>query len=183
MICLPTTEDLDNLQKDKNYGGPVEPLHKDSLTPELKKLLPKKMGKGKKLSSAKLINKASKDTSSSSSREPTNNAASCVQETGSELEVKHRHKQEGISSAQRTDTSKKILFADVSNIVTHCSRDVIGFVTSGSFSFIAGSSRAIGFVHLASLVDCFKRNVAQPLVLIRNPNSCQYRFAKLCIVR
>lgn len=63
-----------------------------------------------------------------------------------------------------------------------CSREVIGYLSHGCFSFSAASGAGMGFVvfnGLHTLLSCFKNS--QLLVLIRPPQSNQYRFAHLTV--
>lgn len=46
LICIPTPEDLSKLEKDKNYGGPLEPLRQDPLLIEKKKVKKELKDKG-----------------------------------------------------------------------------------------------------------------------------------------
>lgn len=69
------------------------------------------------------------------------------------------------------------------NIKHQCSRDVMGFVTSGSFCFTDARSVGIGYVTLKSLKAIVENsNNTKCLVLTRNITSRQYRLAKLTIV-
>ncbi|XP_056378334.1 ribonucleases P/MRP protein subunit POP1 [Hyla sarda] len=68
-------------------------------------------------------------------------------------------------------------------VTSHCSRLLLGYVTQGDFSMAMGCGEALGFVSLTGLTHMLS---GQPqdqtgLVLIRNPTSFQYRFAKLTI--
>ncbi|XP_064409906.1 ribonucleases P/MRP protein subunit POP1 [Latimeria chalumnae] len=69
------------------------------------------------------------------------------------------------------------------NVTLHCSRTLIGFVTQGDFSLAAGCGEALGFVSLTGLLHMLSNQPAMKrgIVLIRNPASLQYRFAKLII--
>lgn len=69
------------------------------------------------------------------------------------------------------------------DVSSHCSRALLGFVTQGDFSLAFGCSEALGFVSLTGLLQML---IDQPedkrgLVLLRNPASLQYRFARLTI--
>ncbi|XP_072007612.1 ribonucleases P/MRP protein subunit POP1 [Engystomops pustulosus] len=68
-------------------------------------------------------------------------------------------------------------------VTSHCSRKLLGYVTHGDFSLAVGFGEALGFVSVTGLAHML---LGQPpdktgLVLIRNPTSFQYRFAKLTI--
>lgn len=62
-----------------------------------------------------------------------------------------------------------------------CSREVMGFVTNGGFSFSLGHSCAIGYVTLGSLPTLFASKCKNK-VLIRNTNCRKYRLAELEII-
>lgn len=67
------------------------------------------------------------------------------------------------------------------DIPSHCSRALLGFVTQGDFSLAFGCSEAVGFVSLTGLLQMLLDQPADQrgLVLLRNPASLQYRFARL----
>ncbi|XP_068093814.1 ribonucleases P/MRP protein subunit POP1 [Hyperolius riggenbachi] len=69
------------------------------------------------------------------------------------------------------------------DVSAHCSRVLLGFVTQGDFSMAAGCGEALGFVSLTGLMHMLLRQVGDRTgtVLIRNPSTLQYRFAKLTI--
>nr|XP_028592254.1 ribonucleases P/MRP protein subunit POP1 [Podarcis muralis]XP_028592255.1 ribonucleases P/MRP protein subunit POP1 [Podarcis muralis]XP_028592256.1 ribonucleases P/MRP protein subunit POP1 [Podarcis muralis] len=69
------------------------------------------------------------------------------------------------------------------DLAAHCSRALLGFVTQGDFSLASGCGEALGFVSLTGLLRML---VGQPvdkkgLVVLRNPASLQYRFARLMV--
>uniref|UniRef100_A0A7N8YC96 POP1 homolog, ribonuclease P/MRP subunit n=1 Tax=Mastacembelus armatus TaxID=205130 RepID=A0A7N8YC96_9TELE len=69
------------------------------------------------------------------------------------------------------------------SITSHCSRVTLGWVTQGDFSLSAGCGEALGFVSVAGLLNTL---LSQPvehrgMVLLRNPISLHYRFAKINI--
>lgn len=67
------------------------------------------------------------------------------------------------------------------SVASHCSRLTLGWVTQADFSLSAGCGEALGFVSVAGLVNTL---AGQPrerrgVLLLRNPSSLQYRFAKV----
>lgn len=69
------------------------------------------------------------------------------------------------------------------SVTSHCTRVTLGWVTQGDFSLTAGCGEALGFVSVAGLVDTL---LSQPVdhrgtLLLRNPTSLHYRFAKVNI--
>ncbi|XP_066481384.1 ribonucleases P/MRP protein subunit POP1 [Tiliqua scincoides] len=69
------------------------------------------------------------------------------------------------------------------DVPSHCSRALLGYVTQGDFSLAFGCSEALGFVSLTGLLQMLIDQPADKrgLVLLRNPASLQYRFARLTI--
>ncbi|KAJ6653810.1 hypothetical protein lerEdw1_008654 [Lerista edwardsae] len=69
------------------------------------------------------------------------------------------------------------------DVPSHCSRALLGFVTQGDFSLAFGCSEALGFVSLTGLLQMLLDQPADQggLVLLRNPASLQYRFARLTV--
>lgn len=90
------------------------------------------------------------------------------------------------TSAAAEETEKLILgmWPDpLPSVTSHCSRVTLGWVTQGDFSLAAGCGEALGLV---SLVGVLHTLLHQPpehrgLLLLRNPSSLQYRFAKVTI--
>uniref|UniRef100_A0AAQ5WYS7 Uncharacterized protein n=1 Tax=Amphiprion ocellaris TaxID=80972 RepID=A0AAQ5WYS7_AMPOC len=69
------------------------------------------------------------------------------------------------------------------SVTSHCSRVTLGWATQGDFSLSSGCGEALGFVSVAGLLSTL---LNQPLehrgkLLLRNPNSLHYRFAKINI--
>ncbi|XP_040210696.1 ribonucleases P/MRP protein subunit POP1 isoform X2 [Rana temporaria] len=70
----------------------------------------------------------------------------------------------------------------IPKVTTHCNRLLFGFVTHGDFSMAAGCGGALGFVSLTGLLHLLQQTSDKiGIVLLRNPSSLQYRFAKLII--
>ncbi|TMS11292.1 Ribonucleases P/MRP protein subunit POP1 [Larimichthys crocea] len=88
------------------------------------------------------------------------------------------------SSSQSTSDLIFGLWPDpLPSVTSHCSRVTLGWVTQGDFSLSAGCGEALGFVSVAGLLNTF---VNQPMehrgtLLLRNPTSLHYRFAKINI--
>ncbi|MEE6463466.1 hypothetical protein FKM82_005919 [Ascaphus truei] len=87
---------------------------------------------------------------------------------------------EGVSQAD--DLTLGLWPNPLPEITTHCSRVVLGYVTQGDFSMAAGYGEGLGFVSLTGLLHMLScQSDKKGFVLIRNPASLQYRFAKLTI--
>lgn len=69
------------------------------------------------------------------------------------------------------------------DIISHCSRTLLGYVTRGDFSLATGCGEALGFVSLTGLLYMLHSQPADKkgIVLLRTPASLQYRFARLSI--
>ncbi|XP_072324565.1 ribonucleases P/MRP protein subunit POP1 isoform X1 [Scyliorhinus torazame] len=69
------------------------------------------------------------------------------------------------------------------NVMSHCSRLTIGYVSQGDFSLTVGCGEAWGFVSLLGLLRMVLSQPAERrgLALVRSPASLQYRFAKINI--
>ena len=65
-----------------------------------------------------------------------------------------------------------------------CDREIIGFLNSGGFSLGGGNGHGVGFcsaLGILHLINTVQRDTGL-LVLVRNPSSLQYRFAKLSLI-
>ncbi|KAJ7337995.1 hypothetical protein JRQ81_010521 [Phrynocephalus forsythii] len=69
------------------------------------------------------------------------------------------------------------------DVVSHGSRLLLGAVTQGDFSLASGCGEALGFVSLTGLLRMLMEQPEDKkgLVLLRNPTSLQYRFARLTV--
>uniref|UniRef100_A0A3P8SDF7 POP1 homolog, ribonuclease P/MRP subunit n=1 Tax=Amphiprion percula TaxID=161767 RepID=A0A3P8SDF7_AMPPE len=165
MLCVPTAEDLKLLGKKQGNGGPQEPLHRDHFKSRIKcwKKDPKKAATSS-VSSTKPECKGS-DFPSASDPDPTTS-------------------EDPQSSSQASSDLILGLWPDpLPSVTSHCSRVTLGWATQGDFSLSSGCGEALGFVSVAGLLSTL---LNQPLehrgkLLLRNPNSLHYRFAKINI--
>lgn len=69
------------------------------------------------------------------------------------------------------------------SVTSHCSRVTLGWVTQGDFSLSAGCGEALGFISVGGLLDTLTKQSIEHrgVVLLRNPASLHYRFAKVNI--
>lgn len=160
MLCVPAAEDLKALGKEQGLGGPQEPPHRDHFKSRIKhrKKASKKAvtpdeprGKGPDLLASDSHTNTSKDPKSFS-------------ESSSDLVLG--------------------LWPDpLPSVTTHCSRVTVGWVTQGDFSMSAGCGEALGFVSVAGLLNTLLNQTSEHRgrLLLRNPNSLHYRFAKINI--
>lgn len=67
------------------------------------------------------------------------------------------------------------------SVTSHCSRITLGWVTQADFSLSAGCGEALGFVSVAGLVSTLadQPKERRGVLLLRNPSSRHYRFAKV----
>lgn len=65
-----------------------------------------------------------------------------------------------------------------------CTREIVGFVSSGHFSLARGCGFGVGFCALPGLVELLSStsNTGDIVVLVRGPSTQQYRFAYLTIL-
>nr|XP_022920798.1 ribonucleases P/MRP protein subunit POP1 [Onthophagus taurus] len=92
-------------------------------------------------------------------------------------------KQDVEGMLKHKELMEKLWIPDVVNIRKSCSRDIMGFVTKGGFSFTVGKTVGIGYVALNSLKSLFSvDNKFKNKVLIRNTSSREYKIGQLEIV-
>ncbi|KAM9798405.1 ribonucleases P/MRP protein subunit POP1 [Neosynchiropus ocellatus] len=154
IVSVPTPEDLKLLDLDRTCSGPQEPPHKDNFKG--------KISKTKKSSKKKSARSLEKTES-----EEAHSAAESLQ----------------ASSSSSSDLVLGLWPDPLPSVTTHCSRVTLGWVTQGDFSLTAGCGEALGFVSVSGLLNSV---ISQPLkhrgtVLLRNPTSLHYRFAKINI--
>lgn len=71
----------------------------------------------------------------------------------------------------------------VDSVRRQCSREVMGYVTNGDFSFTEAQSTGVGYVALQSIWLLIHNSANKAgLVLTRNTTSRQYRYAELEII-
>ncbi|KAL0963312.1 hypothetical protein UPYG_G00304480 [Umbra pygmaea] len=166
LVCVPTMEDLQLVQKEPGCTGPQEPLHKDHFKTRIKearKKGPKKPG----------ASSFSKPASKPSDQATTPN----VLPGPSPSSITSN--QDPISSGLTLGLWPEPL----PSVTSHCSRVTLGWLTQGDFSLSAGCGEGLGYVSLTGLLHTLLKQPANQrgLVLLRNPGSLQYRFAKLNI--
>ncbi|KAJ8966007.1 hypothetical protein NQ314_003785 [Rhamnusium bicolor] len=79
------------------------------------------------------------------------------------------------------NTMRKLWLPETTTIRQSCSREVIGFVRDGDFSFLLGQSKALGYIAMSALPNLLSLK-SKGKVLIRNTNSKQYRIGILEII-
>ncbi|XP_007234784.3 ribonucleases P/MRP protein subunit POP1 [Astyanax mexicanus] len=190
MLCVPTAEDLQQLRKDPRSIGPKEPRHKDHLQHLLKrrskrrKASPQFPASEKDEGTPAAVNK---DSSSSSA--PKDNQDSVVTSTHPNLSTSiSKGAESAVESSSATDLSdsckeyvRGLWPEPLPSVSSHCSRVTLGWVTQGDFSLATGNGEALGFVSLTGLLHMLLSQPADQRgsVLVRNPTSLQYRYARL----
>ncbi|XP_047453905.1 ribonucleases P/MRP protein subunit POP1 isoform X2 [Mugil cephalus] len=153
MLCVPTAEDLKLLSKEQGSSGPQEPPHRDNLKSRVKR-----RKKSPKKAAVSSFEKPEDKESSASACSPDLKVSSSDQILG--------------------------LWPDpLPNVISHCSRVTLGWVTQGDFSLSAGCGEALGFVSVVGLLNTLLNQPAEHRgkLLLRNPASLHYRFAKINI--
>lgn len=200
MLCVPTTEDLQCLREDPQWSGPKEPQHVDHLKHQMKRR--GKRGKAalccsalKKEQDCNIFKKD--DISSASKMEkkldlvPINqhsNPFAVLTDSFTEpsalvtRDPGHFHVESLIGCSNSTFV-QGLWTEPLPNMSSHCSRMTLGWVVQGDFSLATGSGEGLGFVSLVGLLQTLLRQSADQrgIVLLRNPTSLQYRFARLHI--
>ncbi|XP_035528220.1 ribonucleases P/MRP protein subunit POP1 isoform X1 [Morone saxatilis] len=164
MVCVPTAEDLQLLKKGPGSSGPQEPPHRDHFKSRIKR---RKKGPKKAATSSLSSKTEGKESNPPSASEPNPTTS-----------------KDPKSSPQSSLDRIFGLWPDpLPSVTSHCSRVTLGWVTQGDFSLSAGCGDALGFVSVAGLLNTL---IKQPMehrgmLLLRNPASLHYRFAKINI--
>lgn len=164
MVCVPVAEDLKLLSKEPDIHGPQEPPHKNHF-----KSIMKRRKKGSKKAA----------TSSQSSEKTEGNVSDVPSAAEPDLTA------EGSKSSPQSSADLTFgLWPDpLPSITSHCFRVTLGWVTQGDFSLSAGCGEALGFVSVAGLLNTLLNQSKEHrgMLLLRNPTSLHYRFAKVNI--
>lgn len=161
MICIPTESDL-NL---KNHQGPFEPMHEDCNRESRKLLLREhKRHMNRERRKRKREAKLAEDSGETVTKKKKKSAPVIEPNSSNMIEI------------------NDLWLLKNDNIKNSCSREVFGFLSKGNFSFSESCGVGIGYVTLGGIIKLAKSaTCAQPLVLIRNTTSLNYKFAKLQI--
>lgn len=103
--------------------------------------------------------------------------------------MKHKKKKEAATTSTADSSAPPSGFTPglwpdpLPSVSSHCSRVTLGWVTQGDFSLSAGCGEALGFVSLAGLLRTLAEQPSdhRGVLLLRNPASLHYRFAKVNI--
>ena len=177
-ICIPSKADLETPDP-----PPEEPAHPDTKEEERKKLHAKHQ---KEKSWGRKCWKARKDALAGY-------RADCVLNRLKPDGEKVKEMQKGLdeSKAKREKENEEFNFKmkemwlpDQKGVKDACSRQMMGFLSDGGYSYRIGKSVGVGFVPLVALADYVEvvRQKGQPLVLVREAELSQYRFAKMSVI-
>ncbi|KAJ8353849.1 hypothetical protein SKAU_G00214160 [Synaphobranchus kaupii] len=197
MICVPTPEDMQQLRRDPACCGPQEPRHTDHFMSRVKR---RRQGLKPAGSSHMPERKPPvPDTSPSLTLDPEPGSTPSLTldpepgstpsltldpEPGSTPSLTLDPEPGSTPSLDPESVLTRGLWPDpLPSVTSHCSRVTLGWVTQGDFSLSAGCGEALGFVSLTGLLHALSNQPAdlRGLVLLRNPASLQYRFAKINI--
>ncbi|XP_068179924.1 ribonucleases P/MRP protein subunit POP1 isoform X2 [Antennarius striatus] len=164
MVCVPTTEDLQLLKKEPGNSGSQEPPHRDHFKSRIKC---KKMASKKAAASSVSSKSGGKDSDHPSPSEPNHSTSEDPK----------------LSSQSSSDLIFGLWPDPLPRVTSHCSRVTLGWITQGDISLSAGCGEALGFVSVPGLLNTL---LSQPkehrgMLLLRNPTSLHYRFAKINI--
>lgn len=163
IICKIEKKDL-KLTKDKSGRGPLEPLHEDVNEEARKSLRENHLMKLKRLRKKRV----------KARRELEEQGVFTVKEKS------FKSPTEGIVKEQAEMMRELWLPSEVKKVKSSSSRNIIGFVVFGDYSFSRSKCIGYGFVALAPLLSVLEKQQCQ--VLIRNKTSLQYNFAKLKVL-
>ncbi|XP_056290112.1 ribonucleases P/MRP protein subunit POP1 isoform X2 [Pseudoliparis swirei] len=155
MVCVPTAADLMLLDTEPVGSGPQEPPHKDHFKGPFRC-----RKKDAKAAAAAAASSSRSDKTAGKESDPPAAPA-------------------GLKSSP--DLASGVWPDPLPSIASHCSRVTLGWVTQGDFSLSAGRGEALGLVSVAGLLDALAGQPARRrgTLLLRNPTSLHYRFAKV----
>ncbi|XP_042169369.1 ribonucleases P/MRP protein subunit POP1 isoform X2 [Oncorhynchus tshawytscha] len=184
LVCVPTAEDLQLVRKEPGCTGPQEPLHTDHFKSRVKR--PRKKDHNKPGTSSSSSAKQS-DPASVPGVNPGPDPSSSSSLTNPCTSVPSVNPDPSSSSSLTNPCTSALTLGlwpePLPSVTSHCSRVTLGWVTQGDFSLSAGCGEALGLLSLTGLLHTLLRQPdgQRGLVLLRNPGSLQYRFAKINI--
>ncbi|XP_026479696.1 ribonucleases P/MRP protein subunit POP1-like [Ctenocephalides felis] len=175
IICLPKISDL-KLYKLKEYGKiPIEKVHLDEnrdkrrLERRLHLAMLKKL-KRKRL----LIRKSIQENYNGDLKD----YGKLLQK---QTECKTKFSSESLVKTQLEKMKELWLPEKIPTVRNQCSREVMGYVTQGGFSFTQHAGLCLGFVTLRSLIQ-LRSLFSNNIVLVRNTTSRKYSFASINVI-
>ncbi|XP_018352597.1 PREDICTED: ribonucleases P/MRP protein subunit POP1 [Trachymyrmex septentrionalis] len=171
IICMPTFEDLNKIKTNKKWFGPVEKCHNDPNEKIRKALRKNHLILLKRLRRQRVRRK----------QVLKNNALKLLKESDKLNENEHII----VSSHRKIISDQLIKMSELylpkcAEVRYSCDREVMGYITLGDFSFSQAKGIGIGYITLISLLGMI--NKKSNIVLVRNPQTRQYRLAELNIL-
>lgn len=164
-IYLPTSDDLNNI-KNKSFLGPLEKIHKDlnAFKRKVYRLEHKKLLRS--LRRKRVLEKSKRNVLCKRYNRKISPTSQIVKEYLSQM--------------------KKLWIPEEQlPLKNSCNRVILGFLCKSHYSFTKSNCVGIGYMPGPALLELFnfwlesKSNL--PYILVRNPNSSQYRYALLSI--
>ncbi|KAL2717643.1 ribonucleases P/MRP protein subunit POP1 [Vespula squamosa] len=178
IICAPTNEDLETLKHNKSWSGPIEKTNKDP-NECVRKMLRKnhltllKRYRRQRVRHKKALEKKISDAFTEN-----------ICKISYNIEIKNlRQKLLNKSRKVILKHSQKIAnfyLPECKKVRNSCSREVMGYITLGNFSFSEAKGIGIGYVTIQSVIEMIARK--SDIVLIRNHRTRHYRAARLEIL-
>ncbi|KAF7991926.1 hypothetical protein HCN44_010727 [Aphidius gifuensis] len=156
LICQPSKEDIERKLADKKWNGPVEKLKSDEFEKK-RKLVRQKH----KIFLKKSMRKRSRDKK---------NNVKITNDKYNTNEEKIKHKK----------IMEEFYLPECKIVKKSCDRDVMGYIVQGDFSFTESKGIGWGYIVVQSLIELINNN--SNIVLVRNTQTRQYRFAKIDII-
>ncbi|XP_023230024.1 ribonucleases P/MRP protein subunit POP1-like [Centruroides sculpturatus] len=94
-------------------------------------------------------------------------------------------KTKGNKATKSEQLEMKLSKPEIKNLLLSSTRKIIGYVEYGNYSFIGGRSAAMGHCTLKGIVELLQKCLEQetePIALVKNQNSYQFRYVKIKIV-
>ncbi|XP_078038487.1 POP1 ribonuclease P/MRP subunit isoform X1 [Augochlora pura] len=174
LICMPTSEDVEMYRNNRNWPGPTEKLYPDPNETIRKRLRKEHLALLKRLKKQRLRHKKALDDEL---RQLLNND---LQILDNECKRKNLLKASHDAVSKQAKKMTQMYFPDCVDVRYSCSREVMGYVTKGDFSFVQAKGTGLGYITLNSLLEFLNKKYS--FVLIRNIQTRQYRIAKLEVI-
>lgn len=172
IICLPSSEDLDNWRKKSDWSGPVARTKKDPNESIRKNLRRGHLALLKRLRRQRVRQRLKAENS---------NEKGSLQSNGvSDMAKKFLKKKAKTAIDLQAERIKNLYLPKCETVRYSCDREVMGYVVKGDFSFTESKGIGLGYVTLTSIFEFIERG--SDVVLIRNTKSRQYRIARLSIL-
>ncbi|EFN60971.1 Ribonucleases P/MRP protein subunit POP1 [Camponotus floridanus] len=169
IICMSTHEDLRRFEINKNYEGPVEKCHTDR-DEKSRKIYKKHLKEMEQLSRHRVKRKKTLRDKVLPEK------FDMIHDVRNRAKLSERNK----IISDREKENRKVNLPESTEVRNSCDKEVMGYVTMGDYSFLHGKGIGIGYVALPSLLEIIRKK--SNIVLVRNTDELQYRFARLEVV-